>query len=92
MSSELEGKTVFAHGREVGVVHAIDFDTNTFRVRSLEIKLKRELLDELQMKVPLVGSHSVHVDVAHVQVIADAVMLAPTVEELRALVPAGETK
>ena len=93
MSSELEGKKVFAQqGREVGVVHAVNFDTTTFRVRSLEVKLKRELLEELSMKVPLMGSQSVLLDVEHIQAIADAVMLVPTVEELRVLVPGGDAK
>lgn len=92
MSSNLEGKKVFAQqGREIGVVHAVDFDTTSFRVKSLEIKLKRELLDELQLKVPLMGSHSVHVGVEHVQAIADAVMLVPSVDELKVLV-GGESK
>lgn len=92
-SGELEGKKVFAQqGREIGVVHAVDVDTTTFRVRSLEIKLKRELLDELTLKVPLMGSQSVHLDVKHVQAIADAVMLVPSLDELRALVPGGESK
>lgn len=74
---------VFAQaGREVGVVTGLDVDLTSFRILTVEIKLKREILESLNMKVPLMGTQSIHLEVSHVSAIGDTMVLGMTLEQL----------
>ncbi len=85
-SSDVEGMKVFAQaGREIGVVMGLDVDLSDFTIRTMEIKLRREILESLKMKVPLMGTQTIHLPVEHVEAIGDTVVLSTTVEELSAL-------
>jgi sporulation protein YlmC with PRC-barrel domain len=77
---------VFAQaGREIGVVQGLDVDLGDFSIRSVEIKLRREVLESLDMKVPLMGTQTISLAVDHVQAIGDTVVLGASIEELAAL-------
>jgi sporulation protein YlmC with PRC-barrel domain len=89
-SKDLEGKKVFAqHGRDVGTVAGVDIDLATFRVVYLEVKLRREVLESLNLKVPLLGSQSIQLGVEHVSAVTDTIVLKATVEELAQLAGAA---
>jgi sporulation protein YlmC with PRC-barrel domain len=85
-SGDVEGMKVFAQaGREIGAVQGLDIDLGDFSIRSMEIKLRREVLESLEMKVPLMGTQTIHLPVEHVEAIGDTVVLRVSVEELATL-------
>ncbi len=80
---DIEGKKVFAQqGREVGVVVGLDVDLDEFKVRSFELKLRRESLEDLNMKVPLMGTQTMHLDVQHISAIGDTILLSISIDQL----------
>jgi len=86
-STEIEGMKVIAQaGREVGVVLGLDVELDGFAIRTVEIKLRREILESLDMKVPLMGTQTIHLDISHVSAIGDTVVLTTTLEQLAAVV------
>jgi sporulation protein YlmC with PRC-barrel domain len=85
-TADLEGKRVYAqHGRDVGTVAGVQIDLEVFRVVALEIKLRREVLESLNLKVPLLGSQSIYLGVEHVSAVTDTIVLKSTVQELAEL-------
>jgi sporulation protein YlmC with PRC-barrel domain len=82
-STDVEGaKVITQAGREIGIVMGLDVDIDDFQISTMEIKLRREVLELLNMKVPMMGTQTIHLDVSHVSAIGDSVVLARTVEEL----------
>jgi sporulation protein YlmC with PRC-barrel domain len=91
-SSEIEGMRVIAQaGREVGEVTGLEVDLDDFTIHSVEIKLRREVLEALDLKVPLMGTHTIKVEMTHVSAIGDTVVLGATLEQL-ATISAKQSK
>lgn len=81
--TDIEGKKVFAQqGREVGVVQGLDVSLDDFAVRSVEIKIRRESLEDMGMKVPMMGTKTMHLDVEHISAIGDTVLLSVSIDQL----------
>ena len=87
----LKGRTVIAaDGQVIGGIAALFIDTDTWRVESLQVKLGKEIADELGANRSLFHAGSIEVAVALVQSIADAVILTIPLEGLREVLPAEE--
>jgi len=87
----LTGRTVIAaDGQVIGGIAALFIDTDTWRVESLQVKLGKEIADELGANRSLFHAGSIEVAVALVQSIADAVILTIPLEGLREVLPAEE--
>jgi sporulation protein YlmC with PRC-barrel domain len=82
---ELEGKGVLTQdGREVGAVDDIVIDYEAWTVRTLVVKLERELLEQFHMKKPMFGTQTIQIPVSYVSGVSDKVILQKKLEELTA--------
>jgi sporulation protein YlmC with PRC-barrel domain len=80
----VDKKILTQDGREVGYVEAIDVDLETWKVQSMELKLRRDALEALHIKRPLFGTRSARLSVEHVSGVTDSVVLKTGMEELSA--------
>jgi sporulation protein YlmC with PRC-barrel domain len=84
----LHGRTVIASdGLAVGEIAALFLDSDTWRVESLQIKLRKEIADRLGAGRSMFRAGAVEVSIQMVQSIGDAVVLSVAVDELRQVVP-----
>ena len=84
----LNGRTVIASdGLAVGEIAALFLDSDTWRVESLQIKLRKEIADRLGAGRSMFRAGAVEVSIQMVQSIGDAVVLSVAVDELRQVVP-----
>jgi len=92
-SSDIIEKNVLTQdGREVGHVEALQIDIETWKVRSIDVKLRRDALEALHIKRPLFGTRSAPLDVEHISGVTDAVVLKAGLEELAGLLGDMETE
>jgi len=85
-SKDVEGKKVFAqHGREVGTVEALEVAIGTWKVEAFLVKLRREVLEELNLKRPLMGSQTIRLPTSHISGISDTVVLGSSIDQLALL-------
>lgn len=75
-------KIIGQHGREIGVISDMIVDVGTWQLRSLEVKLNREALDDLKLKRPWFGSQTVHVPVGGISGATDNLILKTLLEEM----------
>jgi sporulation protein YlmC with PRC-barrel domain len=84
----LHGRTVIASdGLAVGEIAALFLDSDTWRVESLQIKLRKEIADRLGAGRSMFRAGAVEVSIQMVQSVGDAVVLSVAVDELRQVVP-----
>lgn len=84
--SELEGKGVLTQdGREVGEVDDLLLDDGEWTIRTLVVKLERDLLERFHMKKPIFGTQTIQLPTSYVSGVSDKVILHKTLEELVAL-------
>lgn len=69
-------------GYELGQVEGMNVDVTSWRVESLSVKLRRDVLGELQMKRPMFGSQSVRVTVDEVAGVGDTLVLKHNLRSL----------
>ena len=82
----LRGRTVIgADGRAIGEVTNILFDSEGWKVECLEVKLRREVGDELGVSHRMFQSATLEIPIRAVQSIGDAVVLSSSIEKLREL-------
>jgi len=70
------------HGREIGVITDMLADVDTWQLQSLEVKLNRETLDELELKRPWFGTQTVLVPVSDISGATDKLVLKLSLEEI----------
>lgn len=70
------------HGREIGVITDMLADVDTWQLQSLEVKLNRETLDELELKRPWFGTQTVLVPVSEISGVTDNLVLKHPLEEM----------
>ena len=81
--SELNGKDVLTQdGRECGQVEDVVFDSGTWSIGALVVKLERDLLEEFSMKKPMFGSQTIRLKTSYVSGIGDKVILHKALAEL----------
>lgn len=85
----LRGRTVIGFdGRAVGEVTTIFLDSESWRVESLQVKLRKDIADELGASRTMFHAGSVEIATRLVQSVGDAVVLGVPVDGLRAVLPA----
>lgn len=92
-NNELAGKMIVAgDGREVGEVDDVYIDVVQWRVTALGVRLRREVLDELHLRRPLLGSQTIRLPVEQVGAVSDTVVLKPPLADVTFFggTPAGE--
>ena len=93
MSDEdLRGRTaISAEGQVMGEVTALFFDSGTWRVESLQVKLRKEIADRLGVDRTVFRSGALEIPVRMVQAVGDTVVLSIAVDGLRGVLQ-GESK
>jgi sporulation protein YlmC with PRC-barrel domain len=86
----LRGRTVIAaDGQAIGEIAALFLDSDAWRVESLQIKLRKEVADQLGATRSLFHSGTIEIPIRMVQSVGDAVVLSVAGDELRQVLPGG---
>lgn len=75
-SRELRGKTVFSRdGRALGDVEGVEFSHDSWRVKGFDVKLRRDVLEEMSLKKPMMGTQTVSIAPDQISGVGDAIIL-----------------
>lgn len=86
----LRGRTVIAaDGQAIGEVASLFLDSSSWQVESLQIKLRKEVADQLGATRGIFHSATLEVPIGMVQSVGDAVLLSVSAGELRQILPAA---
>ncbi len=84
----LRGRTVIAaDGQTIGEVAALFLDSDAWRVESLQIKLRKEVADQLGATRGMFHAGTLELPVRMVQSVGDAIVLSVPALELRQVLP-----
>lgn len=84
----LHGRTVIAaDGQAIGEVAALFLDSDVWRVESLQIKLRKEVADQLGAARGVFHAGTLEIPIRMVQSVGDAVVLAVEADALRQVLP-----
>lgn len=91
--ADLRGRTVLgADGRAIGEITSVMIDSDGWRLQSLQVKLRREVREQLGVSRKLFGSPMVDIPIRAVQSVSDAVILSVSVDSLKDLMTPAETE
>lgn len=80
----LRGRTVIAaDGQAIGEIAALFLDSEAWRIQSLNIKLRKEVADQLGATRGMFHAATLELPVGMVQSVGDAVILSVATDELR---------
>ncbi|KQM12061.1 hypothetical protein AOA80_04655 [Methanomassiliicoccales archaeon RumEn M1] len=89
---DLEDRDVItSDGRVIGQLKGAWIDTNNWQVASLVIDLRKEVVDELNIKKPVLKAARINLPTSYVQRVADVVQLNTDMSGLAASVGTGAT-
>jgi sporulation protein YlmC with PRC-barrel domain len=81
-SPKLQSKKVFSQdGREVGEIEGFSFDSD-WNVVSFTLRVRREVLEELGLKKPMMGTQTVELNVDQVSGLSDSLILRTKLSEV----------
>jgi sporulation protein YlmC with PRC-barrel domain len=84
----LRRRTVIASdGLAIGVISSVALDTDSWRVESLQVRLRNDVADRLGADRNMFHAGVLEVPVGMIQSVGDAVVLSVTHDDLRQLVP-----
>jgi sporulation protein YlmC with PRC-barrel domain len=84
----LRGRTVIAaDGQAIGEVAALFIDSDEWRVQSLQIKLRKEVADQLGAARGMFHAGTLELPVGKVQSVGDAIVLSVPALDLRQVLP-----
>ena len=85
---DIRGRTVIsADGLAVGEIAAVFLDSDAWRVEALQVKLRKEMADQLGAERSMFQAGTLEVPVQMVQSVGDAVILGVPADDLRQVVP-----
>ena len=84
---EIEGKEVIGGlAHTIGKVSDIEVDTNTWKVTHICVDVDKNVVEDLGLKKPMIGSIKVGAPVETIGVISDRVILNKTMNELKDII------
>jgi sporulation protein YlmC with PRC-barrel domain len=84
----LRGRTVIAaDGQAIGEIAALFLDSDAWHVESLQVKLRKEIADQLGAARGMFHAGTLEVPIRMIQSVGDAVVLAVATDELRQVLP-----
>ena len=87
---DIRGRTVIsADGLAVGEIAAVFIDSDAWRVEALQVKLRKEMADQLGAERSMFQPGTIEVPVQMVQSVGDAVILGVAADALRQVVPSA---
>lgn len=85
---DLRGRTVIAaDGQAIGEISALLLDSDSWRVESLQIKLRKHVADQLGATRGVFHAGTMDMPIRMIQSVGDAVVLSVRADELRQVVP-----
>jgi sporulation protein YlmC with PRC-barrel domain len=69
-------------GKIVGTVEDINIDTQSWKLPSLIIKIRKDALEMVKMEKCLLGDKHLHISMQHIVDVGDYIMLEVTVEDI----------
>ena len=88
----LRGRSVIAaDGQNLGTVTALFLDSERWQVESVQVKLRKEIADELGADRSVFHAGTLEIPVALVQSVGDAVILNVPTLQLRQVLPNANT-
>jgi sporulation protein YlmC with PRC-barrel domain len=84
----LRGRTVIgADGQAIGEVAALFLDSAAWGIESLQVKLRKEIADQLGASRSVFRAGTVEIPIRLIQSVGDAVVLSVAVDGLRQVLP-----
>lgn len=81
--SELEGRTVLGKGgREIGELAGIYIDVDNWKVTYIEVKVLKDVLEDMGMKRPVFGTQTIKVPISQISRTSDAILLEAELSEV----------
>jgi sporulation protein YlmC with PRC-barrel domain len=85
---DLRGRTVIAaDGQAIGEIASVFLDSDTWRVESLQVKLRKDVADQLGATRGLFHAGTLELPIRMVQSVGDAIVLSVAAPELREVLP-----
>ena len=82
-SQHLNGKTIVSQdGRQIGRVDAVFEDVDSWEVSALGVKLRRDKLEELELRRPLVGTQTIRIPTDQIAGVGDSIVLRTKLTEI----------
>ena len=75
-------------GHDIGQVHGLEIDAETWRVKAVEVRLHRRILDALGLPKPLLGAPTVVLPIKEVAGCSEHLVLQEPLEDLALADPA----
>jgi sporulation protein YlmC with PRC-barrel domain len=87
-ASQLHGRRVVTQdGLVLGDVSDVVFDTRSWQIVELEVRLRRKSFEALGLEKPMLGTRTIHVTADLVAGVSDALVLKPRLADLRPSLP-----
>ena len=84
----LRGRTVIAaDGQVIGEIAALFLDSDAWRVESLQVKLRKEVADQLGATRGMFHAGTLEMPIRMVQSVGDTVILSVAAQDLREVLP-----
>lgn len=83
---------IAADGQAIGDVAAVLFDSDVWKVESLQIRLRKEVADQLGATRGMFHAETLELPVRMIQSVGDAVILSLPAVELRQLLPVQDDR
>ena len=81
--NELQGRTILDKGgREIGELAEIEIDVDDWRVTSIEIRVHKDVLEDMGMKRPVFGTKNIKVPISQISRTSDAILLEAELSEV----------
>lgn len=77
-------------GRAIGKLVGLDLDLGEWRVAALLVRLHREVLEDLNLKRPLLGTQQMRVPAQYVAGVGDVILLSRKLSELEKIAEPAE--
>ena len=85
---DIEGRTIIAaDGHVIGEINGFLFDSDTWRVESLQVTLRKDIADQLGAHRSIFRSGAIEIPIHLVQSVGTTVVLSIPVDGLRAVLP-----
>lgn len=86
----LRGRTIIgADGLLIGEIAALFLDADTWKIESIQMKLERQVADQIGASRGLFHAAMIEIPIRFVQSVGDTVVLSVSVDELRRISPPG---
>ena len=82
-SHDLRGKSVFSQdGMQLGEVEGMELSHDSWRVLGFDVKIRREILADLRLKKPMMGTQTIVIAPDQISGVGDAIILKAAIADV----------